>query len=161
MSQARFAVEVLREKQIEEYIAEAQKLAALFDKQRHCGWNSMQDFSEYYGEDTFTARNLPAFASLGSQCHGTIIELALLQTLRPCKHCGADTIFKGGYMLSCCSCLGDGCEDCAEASKSEEGEDCGGGCDSYAENANLQDAITKWNIQYGDDGTTGRVQVVG
>lgn len=36
-----------------------------------------------------------------------------------------------------------------------------GGCGNCAENMNLEDAITKWNLNYGDDGPRGMVAVLG
>lgn len=147
--------------QIREAIATAEE----FDRRRDCGWNSLHrdrlstDPEEAY---VYTASMIPEFASLGSQCHATIIELALLSTLRPCAHCGNDIIFKGYYQLACCSCLGDGCDDCAEAHQDEHGEDCGGGCDAIAENMNLPDAITKWNLTIAKkDAPRGLVTVCG
>lgn len=144
-------------------IDEAIALAEKFDLHRDCGWNSLfQICSKSHEGDTFTAYQIPAFASLGGQCHGTLLELALLHTLRPCAHCGNDIIFKGGWMLSCCSCLGDGCDDCAEAHQDEDGQDCGGGCDNIAENMNLPDAITKWNLTIAkQDAPKGLVKVCG
>ena len=135
-----------------ESVAEAAKLADEFDQQRHCGWNSSQNLCEYHDQPEYQATDIPEFASLGAQCHGTLRELALLHTLRPCRECGGDTIYKSNYQISCCSCFGDheDCEDCQD-----------GGCQSFAENANLPDAITRWNLIYGDDGQRGRVQVLG
>lgn len=132
-------------------IESAESLAQEFDRQRHCGWNNSNVPSDYNSPD-FAASIIPAYASLGNQCWGTVQELALLHTLRPCKTCGGDTLYKSGYQIACCSCLGDqdDCEDCKH-----------GGCHSFAENMNLPDAITKWNLHFGDAGERGRVQVIG
>jgi hypothetical protein len=127
-------------------------LADEFDQARRCDWNSRKKLCEYHDQPNFRATEIPEFASLGYQCWGTLRELALLHTLRPCKECGNDTLYKHGYGIGCCSCLGDqdDCEDCNN-----------GGCTCYAENGNLPDAITRWNLCYGDSGERGRVQVVG
>jgi hypothetical protein len=132
-------------------IESAKSLAQEFDRHRHCGWNSSNVPSDYNSPD-FDASNIPEFASLGNQCSGTIQELALLHTLRPCKACGGDILYKSNYQISCCSCFGDqdDCEDCKQ-----------GGCRSFAENMNLTDAITRWNLHFGDTGERGRVQVIG
>lgn len=128
----------------------AMDLADEFDRQRHCGWNNGQNLCEYREQPVYQATDIKQISSLGWQCWGTPRELALLHTLRPCKHCGGDTLFKSNYQIGCCSCLGDDCEDCQE-----------GGCQNLAENANLPDAITRWNLHYGDEGPRGRVEVVG
>lgn len=133
-------------------VSEAMQLADLFDRQRHCWWNSSQNLCEYRDQPEYRATEIPEFASLGDQCWGTLRELALLHTLRPCKHCGGDTLYKSAYQIGCCSCLGDQ-DDCKECQS--------GGCRSFAENMNLPDAITKWNLHYGDDGARGRVVVLG
>lgn len=135
-----------------EKIKAAQARAAEFDRRRHCGWNNRERLCEY-GEPEFCATDFLEFASLGPHCYGTILELALLWTLRPCKQCGGDTLYKSSYQIGCCSCLGDqdDCTDCQFEGK----------CRSFAENANLPDAITKWNLQYGDGGEPGRVLVCG
>jgi hypothetical protein len=129
----------------------AEALAVEFDKHRHCGWNNSHIESDYDGE-VLQASKVPQYASLGSQCWGTLQELALLHTLRPCKECGSEFLYKSAFQIACCSCLGDrdDCEDCKA-----------GGCGNCAENMNLQDAITKWNLHYGDDGARGRVEVIG
>jgi hypothetical protein len=133
-------------------ITEAMALADEFDKQRDCWWNSCHSLCEYHEQPEFTARDIPEFASLGGDCYGTLRELALLHTLRPCKDCGGDILYKSNYQISCCSCFGEheDCEDCQD-----------GGCRNFAENMNLPDAITRWNLHHGDDGPRGRVQVVG
>lgn len=133
-------------------LADAILLADAFDTARHCGWNSSQRLARCTGSPVFSADEVPPFDSLGDQCHGTLLELALLHTLRPCKKCGGDVLYKHGYGIGCCSCLGDhdDCEDCQD-----------GGCRCYAENANLPDAITRWNLEYGNDGPRGKVTVLG
>lgn len=134
-----------------EEIHEALALADRFDQARHCGWNNSENLCEY-GVPEFTADMFPEFRSLGSQCYGSLRELALMATLRPCKECGGDTLFKSSYQIGCCSCLGsqDDCRDCQD-----------GGCRAFIENANLPDAITAWNNIHGDDGPRGRVEVIG
>lgn len=126
-------------------------LAAEFDRQRDCRWN-FTNLPRDYNSEEFFATDVPKFASLGDQCWGTILELALLHTLRPCKVCGGAFLYKSGYKIACCSCFGDheGCKECRD-----------GGCGNCAENMNLPDAITRWNLNYGDAGARGRVVVIG
>lgn len=143
-------------------LADAMTLADEFDKQRHCGWNSGQRLCEYHEQKEYRATEIAEFRSLGDQCYGTLRELALLHTLRPCKDCGSDTLYKSNWQVSCCSCFGDSelCENRKEDIENGEDPDdrC---CCNCAENANLPDAITRWNLHYGDDGPRGRVQVLG
>lgn len=126
-------------------IALALIFAELFDTKRHCGWNddkfSGASIAKEFSDDEYRASDIREFASMGSQCHATILELALLKTLEPCKDCGGDHLYVGDYSVACCSCAGpynDPCEDCQD-----------GGCRNYIENANLQDAITAWNLHHG------------
>lgn len=143
-------------------IASAIALANEFDTERNCGWNSGKSLCEYHDQPEYAATDFPEFQSLGPQCHGTLRELALLHTLRPCKDCGSDTLYASNYQIACCSCFGDpdACENREE--DIENGDDpeerC---CCNCAENMNLPDAITRWNLFHGDDGPRGRVQVVG
>lgn len=136
-----------------EELTEAAATAAEFDTQRSCWWNSCNHMCRYDDAPEFQANEVPAYASLGSMCWGTLLELALLHTLRPCKDCGGVVLYKSGYQIACCSCFGDSdrqCEDCEN-----------GGCKNCAENMNLPDAITRWNLWYGDTGAAGRVEVIG
>lgn len=143
-------------------VSAAIALADEFDKQRHCGWNSSQNLCEYHNQPEYDATDIPEFRSLGDQCRGTLRELALLHTLRPCRTCESDTLYKSNYQVSCCACFGDPeqCENRKEDIENGEDPDERGCCDC-AENANLPDAITRWNLHYGDSGTRGRVQVIG
>lgn len=139
--------------------AEALAIAAEYDRQRDCYWNNTH-LPDDYGHPRLCARDFPEFASLGGSCHATLLELALLSTLRPCKHCGSDHIFFGYYKVSCCSCLDEsGCRDC-RGEPDDDGESCES-CQSLAINMNLPDAITLWNLKYADDGPTGRVVACG
>jgi len=133
-------------------LVRAEVVALEFDKQRDCGWNSSNNMCRYDDAPEYCAADVKPYASLGDQCHGTLHELALLHTLRPCKDCGSDHLYFGYYKVACCSCLGDRdeCEDCQD-----------GGCGNCAENMNLPDAITRWNLHHGDNGTRGRVTCIG
>jgi len=128
-----------------------EQLACEFDAHRNCGWNFLR-FSSAGDDAVISAADVPAYASLGAGCWGTLQEIALLHTLRPCKTCGGEYLHKSNYQIGCCDCLGgrDECEECTD-----------GGCCNLAENMNLPDAITRWNLLYGDDGPKGRVQVLG
>lgn len=127
-------------------ITAALEFAQIYDKKRHCGWNDSafsgsRGIRSQFPEDIVCARDIPEFASMGGGCHGTILELALLTTLEPCKECGGDYLYAGDYWVACCTCAGpmeEPCEDCQD-----------GGCRNYIENSNLQDAITAWNLTYG------------
>lgn len=87
-------------------IPELQELADEFDRQRNCGWNNSNIPSDYDAPD-FQASKVPEFYSLGSQCFGTLQELAPLHTLRPCRNCGGDFLYKSNFQIACCSCFGD------------------------------------------------------
>lgn len=140
-------------------IAEAMAIAAEFDKQRSCWWNDGNVPRDYLQLD-YRATDFPETASLGDCCWGDLMELALLTTLRPCR-CGNTRLYKSGYQIACCQCFGDGdveCDDCRKERKEGDGPaDCG----ACAENMNLRDAITLWNLRYSADGPAGQVEVVG
>jgi len=130
----------------------ARVFAELFDLKRHCGWNNDKFYGEriakVFSDEKHRASDILEYRSMGSQCHGTILELALLKTLEPCKDCGGDHLYVGDYSVACCSCAGpmsDPCEDCQD-----------GGCRNYIENANLQDAITAWNLHNGEGSSARR-----
>lgn len=131
-------------------VQHVEAIAQEFDRQRSCWWNFCHLKSDCDAPD-LGAREVSEYASLGGQCWGTLQELALLHTLRPCKDCGGDFLYKSGFQIGCCSCLGewDDCDECEES------------CGNCAENMNLPDAITRWNLCYGDKGERGRVQVIG
>lgn len=134
-------------------LAEAARTAAEFDRQRSCWWNHSNHMCRYDDRPIFRATEVPAYASLGAMCWADLHELSLLHTLRPCKDCGATVLHKGAYQIACCSCFGATdakCEDCQDS-----------GCKNCAENMNLPDAITRWNLHYGDSGAVGRVEVIG
>lgn len=133
-------------------VSEAKELADAFDRRRDCGWNSFQRLCEDRNQTEYKATDIPDFKSLGYGCYSTIRELSMLHTLRPCRECGGEMLYKSNYQISCCSCFGshEDCEDCQA-----------GGCQSFVENANLPDAITAWNMIYGDAGERGRVKVLG
>ena len=131
-------------------------LAQEFDRQRHCGWNCDNVRSDYDAPD-FEASDVPPYASLGAQCTATLQELALLHTLRRCKDCGSEFLYKSAYQIACCSCFGE--DECRE--REEEKAEGMEGCHNCATNMNLPDAITRWNLHHGDQGERGRVQVIG
>ena len=149
-------------------VEKAEAQAQEFDRQRNCSWNYDHLRLDRNAPD-FSALKVPRYASLGGQCWGTLEELALLHTLRPCKDCGSTILYKSNFQIACCSCFGeDECEnrDVDEADAAEDAangvtETPEEGCHNCAENMNLRDAITRWNILYGDNGERGRVEVVG
>lgn len=143
-----------------EDLAAVMAFAAEFDRRRSCWWNSMNHACRYDDVPEFHAGQIPEFASLGGQCYGTLLELAMCHTLRPCKACGSDHLYKSNYQIACCSCFGD-VESCEERKDDEEDGEEGERCCCSAENMNLPDAITLWNLQYADDGPVGRVVVCG
>lgn len=131
-------------------ITEAMAIAAEFDRERHCRWNfSHVPRNPLPPDDVdYCATDFPETASLGDACWGDLMELALLTTLRPCK-CGSDHLYKSNHQIACCECFGeDGCR--------EETD-----CHQCAENMNLRDAITLWNLRFAADGPPGKVQVIG
>lgn len=141
-----------------EAIEEALDFARRFDAARHCGWNSSNHACQY-GEPEYKAHTIPAFASLGANCTATLRELALLQTLRPCRDCGSTTLYAHNYAVSCCDCFGDE-DDCSNVREAREAGEEDTGCHNAATNANLPDAITRWNLNYATTGPSGQCQII-
>lgn len=142
-------LEAMREK-----IRRCIRLAAEFDRRRDCHWNFHGlEAGNRYDPDVYAATDLPQFKALGSMCYGSVLDLALLSTLRPCRKCGGDTLYKSGFQISCCSCFGqEGCPECEDGQAT---------CNAYAENMNLPDAITRWNLLNAKATRRGLVQVIG